>query len=1179
MKKILYTLLLVPIMVIGQTPTQTENYVKSKTYKLPTTTSIATPTPAQATQNVTYFDGLGRPIQQIANAQSSSGKDIITHFEYDVFGRQPREYLPFASTQNDLAMVESNSLKASTILQYQTQYGDSIAFSEKLFESSPLNRVLKQGAPGNNWSVNGNHAIRFEYQTNTTQDTIRYFTVNTSWNTSKGLYDIPTALTVNTYDQFQLYKTITKDENWVSGNNNTTEEFKDKEGRVILKRTYNNSEKHDAYYVYDQFGNLTFVLPPEVDTNQAITSTVLDNLCYQYKYDHRNRLVEKKLPGKQWEFIVYDKLDRVIATGPALSPFTNFTSPNNIGWMITKYDSFNRPILTAWLQSSTINSTGRKTLQDSQNSATIISESKTTTNVTVNGVAFRYTNTAWPTSGYHLLTIDYYDDYTSNLSFSPAITYTAIFGQTLLNNTNGTKPIGLPTLKWVRVPETSTLYKSERSYILYDLKGRAVRNVTTNYLGGYTRVDSHLQIITGRVNYTETRSKRLAADAELYVKDTFTYTNQDRLLTHTHKIGTTGTEQLLTKNTYDELGQLISKQVGGTDVINYTGLQKVDYTYNIRGWLKSINDVNALQQSSAPKDLFAFKLNYNEVENVTNYTGKPLFNGNIAETYWTTSNDDIKRKYGYHYDDLNRLTSAVYQRPNNAVPVTNSYNETLTYDKNGNIKTLVRTGEFDDAVYNLEIDDLIYYYDQDNKNRLIQVFDGSYNPNGFKDDPIAQVDYTYDSNGNMITDANKGITAIVYNHLNLPTKITFGTNGTIDYLYNAVGKKLRKIVTEGASVNTTDYLDGYQYDQTGTTGTVVLDFFPHAEGYVKNTVVNNVNVYSYVFNYTDHLGNIRLSYGLQNNVLTILEENNYYPFGLKHRNYNVTRKQYNNVGGALEIEDCVNCSYKYKYNGKEYQDELGLNMYDYGARNYDPALGRWMNMDPLAEQYRRWSPYNYVMNNPNVFVDPDGMYVDTSWIYQKDKKGNYVNKALVRAFETFAKSKEGIEFLSNFAEKGQIIAGHEYGESGKFDKKNIDLNFGALEEGDWADARTGAKEKDGGGLQITIELGDSGTKSSEYIKDIGHEAFTHAEVDAKDYYDNKKLDLSVIDKDIVKSVDKAIQNGYPKNWRQNAAHHLQEERYKVLEKRLVPILRNYYNSRSVKKSDAELKKEVNGYVK
>lgn len=369
-------------------------------------------------------------------------------------------------------------------------------------------------------------------------------------------------------------------------------------------------------------------------------------------------------------------------------------------------------------------------------------------------------------------------------------------------------------------------------------------------------------------------------------------------------------------------------------------------------------------------------MNYNEVENTTNYTGKALYNGNIAETYWRTNNDDVKRKYGYFYDDLNRLTSAVYQKPNLAVPVTNSYNESLSYDKNGNIISLVRNGEFDDANYALEIDNLTYTYDLNKRNQLMNLVDGSNNPNGFKDDTNPHEDYVYDSNGNMVRDANKGIDEIVYNHLNLPTKITFVNQSRIEYLYNATGQKIKKMVyPQTGSVVETEYLDGFQYNKASDTNAVVLDFFPHAEGYVKVSGESTDYDYSYVYNYLDRLGNVRLSYGTEPNgdVVKILEENNYYPFGMKHNNYNVDKKQYEKYGSELSIENCTNCSYKYKYNGKEYQDELGLNMYDYGARNYDPALGRWMNIDPLAEKFHNFSPYVYALNNPVMFIDPDGM--------------------------------------------------------------------------------------------------------------------------------------------------------------------------------------------------------------
>ncbi|WP_281337288.1 RHS repeat-associated core domain-containing protein [Flavobacterium eburneipallidum] len=206
----------------------------------------------------------------------------------------------------------------------------------------------------------------------------------------------------------------------------------------------------------------------------------------------------------------------------------------------------------------------------------------------------------------------------------------------------------------------------------------------------------------------------------------------------------------------------------------------------------------------------------------------------------------------------------------------------------------------------------------------------------------------------MTVDRNKNITEIIYNHINLPTKITFGATGNIVYIYNAVGQKLEKqvIVNTPSSTILTNYLGGFQYQNN------VLQFFPTVQGYVKNSS----GVYSYVFNYKDHLGNTRISYQDINNDGTIanneiLEESNYYPFGLKHKGYNSNNAQ---------------LDYKYKYNGKELQDELELNLYDYGARNYAPALGSWMNVDPLAQKMPGVSPYTYCLNNPIVLTDPDG---------------------------------------------------------------------------------------------------------------------------------------------------------------------------------------------------------------
>ncbi|NMH26476.1 RHS repeat-associated core domain-containing protein, partial [Flavobacterium silvaticum] len=187
-------------------------------------------------------------------------------------------------------------------------------------------------------------------------------------------------------------------------------------------------------------------------------------------------------------------------------------------------------------------------------------------------------------------------------------------------------------------------------------------------------------------------------------------------------------------------------------------------------------------------------------------------------------------------------------------------------------------------------------------------------------------------------------------------------------------------VTQVGQTERTLYLDGFQYVDD------VLQFFPHPEGYVRATPKENHGEgqseydFSYVYQYKDHLGNIRMNYAYDfvDGETKILNEDHYYPFGLKHSNYSSGKKDFAREEEQLMIKPTPfgeENPYLYKYNGKEWQDELGLNLYDYGARNYDPAIGRWMNIDPLAEKYDRFSPYAYAVDNPVLFVDPDGMRI------------------------------------------------------------------------------------------------------------------------------------------------------------------------------------------------------------
>jgi len=321
---------------------EAQNYVLSiKPYIRTTSINGQNNDSIDSFKSITYYDGLGRSKQQIDIKASPNRLDLVTPIAYNSYGRKEKEYLTYQSSNMALGSFKDDAqIKAQQF--YYNKYPEDFSglsvgginpYNENVYESSFSDRILKIGAPGKSWKINqtsnNDHAIKYAYSTNNTNDVIRF---DVSINNS-----IPSLIFNNYYDKETLYKTVIKSENWteLDRDNHTSQEFRNFQDQVILKRTFSDNESHDTYYVYDDYGNLTYVLPPNVDTSQEVTQNVLNNLCYQYRYDYRDRLIEKKIPGKDWEYIIYNE-----ANQPILTQDGNLRARKQ--WLFNKYDIFDR---------------------------------------------------------------------------------------------------------------------------------------------------------------------------------------------------------------------------------------------------------------------------------------------------------------------------------------------------------------------------------------------------------------------------------------------------------------------------------------------------------------------------------------------------------------------------------------------------------------------------------------------------------------------------------------------------------------------------------------------------------------------------------------------------------------------------------------------------------------------
>ncbi|WP_449399256.1 DUF6443 domain-containing protein [Chryseobacterium wanjuense] len=398
MKKILIPIGALLLSGLAQAQlSSTENYVYTKTYLSDPTLSNP-----KTSETVQYFDGLGRPKQVVNVKASPQGKDVVTHIEYDGFGRQVKDYLPVPQSNTLNGAIVPNPLSNAS----NTPYGTEKIYAEKLLENSPLDRVLLQMQPGNDWAY---QPVKFYYNANVDNEVFKYVPT-TVWENGV----TKTTLTLSVYGSNQLYKNTVLDED---GNNTT--EFKNGQGQTVLvRKMLNDSDYADTYYVYNEYNQLAAVIPPKA-VGQTVTDTLLNDFCYQYRYDGRNRLVEKKLPGKGWEYMVYDKADRLL-----LSQDANMRGLGK--WMMTKYDQFGRIAYTGIFSSND----SRSALQN-QIADLVIYDARHPVGFVRNGLNVYYTCIYFTPES--ILSVNYYDSY-PQYSFNPTFPST-ILGETTLTAT------------------------------------------------------------------------------------------------------------------------------------------------------------------------------------------------------------------------------------------------------------------------------------------------------------------------------------------------------------------------------------------------------------------------------------------------------------------------------------------------------------------------------------------------------------------------------------------------------------------------------------------------------------------------------------------------------------------------------------------------------------------------
>jgi hypothetical protein len=952
MKKIYLYLILVLFSfhfeAFAQTISTDKNAVVHSKLRVATTNEADASDPTKALITINYSDGLGKTLQTVGYQQSPTQKDIITGAtNYDKYGRPNFTTLP-VSTSSSTGAYQSNAVGLG-----QSFYVDNYPYiATTAYDNSPLNRPREQYGAGQAWrtAVKSNKIFN-----EIAGSVVRLYQLDANNNIIKNGF----------YSSNTLFKNRIIDEQ-----GHESIEITDKQGRLIQRQQQDVTGYITTYYLYDGSSRIKAVIQPEgYELNASINynSTEWNRWVFFYQYDYRGQLIEKKTPGADTEYQVYDKWDRVVWLQTAQQREKGL-------WTFKKYDALNRLILSGEKSENR----SRVDLQTETNAWT---GSRYESRIN-SGVYYSFSN-SYPQLGNtaDIREVFFYDNYTDwlpfGMGFDGANAYHAQHPAFQSRATGG----------MVRNTENGN-FMTYANY--YDNKRRIIQPFAHNVYGKVERTDFQYNF-AGDV--LEIKSLLIDENNVANVQvERFEYDNAGSKTVFKVAMGAAPTETVCSYE-YNEIRQLKTKKyypnqtfvVGGTkdyiirpntdgivsqnntqdiarkaiilqpttDIkaitfntyqaqidpnapqgITIQGLQTMNFKHHIRGGLLGINLDNA--NNPTPKasegDLFAYKLDYET-------TG--FYDGNIGKQTWQNVQNNSPlglRSFSYLYNENNTLKSATYT----GIGAENFSMPNFSYDKNGNITNLQRKGKNGGSFG--DIDNLAYNY---NGNRLIGVIDainGNEDVGDFRDNG-SNSDYTYWTDGSLKSDANKGISLIEYDtYLQKVKQVSFSNGTWVRFFYSAGGILIKRTNSLG---------DVWAYTPKAIYKNGVLYQINQSEG----RILFVAGVFIYEFEYRDHQSNLRVAFKADGNQLVQTQTQEQDPFGLTIQPLSITG---------------VN-SQNFRFQNQEKIEDFGLNLNWFKYRPEDPTYGRMWQVDRLADKFVHNSVYAFSENKVTNHIELDGL--------------------------------------------------------------------------------------------------------------------------------------------------------------------------------------------------------------